>query len=245
MEAAMAMIHSQPHLSLPSYSDLEDDDGFSSSGELLRGGGGTNSSGGRSSSLRRRSYGDDVAILSTGGAPLPRSSKPSPRHVNGRGGTTDEHAVDANFHVWTTDEHAAEAYFHVSVAPGYVSFEDVIGGAALYRDRSGQPLEAAISDPLMRTASRLYVREDGRSHHCRQQSPGPLGTRRGSAMHAIIKKAGRYEVDGYVYSAAEEPKIMITGKWNKSLTACSFRLKRSWIITADWFGVREKYCSSL
>jgi hypothetical protein len=27
-----------------------------------------------------------------------------------------------------------------------------------------------------------------------------------------------YEVDGYVYSAAEEPKIMITGKWNKSLS---------------------------
>jgi len=27
--------------------------------------------------------------------------------------------------------------------------------------------------------------------------------------------AGRYEVDGYVYSAEEEPKIMITEKWNK------------------------------
>jgi hypothetical protein len=188
MEAAMAMIHSQPHLSRQSYSDLEDDDESSSSEELLHGGGGATGSGGRtSSSLRRRSYGD-VAILPAGGAPLPRSSKPPPRHGNGRGGTTDEHAVDANFHVWTTDEHAAEAYFHVSVAPGYVSFEDVIGGTALYRDRSGQPLEVAISDPLMRTASRLYVREDGRSHHCRQQSPGPLGTRRGSAMHAIIKK---------------------------------------------------------
>jgi hypothetical protein len=30
--------------------------------------------------------------------------------------------------------------------------------------------------------------------------------------------AGRYEVDGYVYSAAEEPKMMVTGKWNKSLS---------------------------
>ncbi|KAF5737174.1 putative oxysterol binding protein [Tripterygium wilfordii] len=29
--------------------------------------------------------------------------------------------------------------------------------------------------------------------------------------------AGRYEVDGYVYNAAEEPKILITGKWNESL----------------------------
>ncbi|MCL7042140.1 hypothetical protein MKW94_025014 [Papaver nudicaule] len=30
--------------------------------------------------------------------------------------------------------------------------------------------------------------------------------------------AGRYEVDGYVYDAAEEPKILITGKWNKSMS---------------------------
>ncbi|XP_074592808.1 oxysterol-binding protein-related protein 3C-like [Curcuma longa] len=30
--------------------------------------------------------------------------------------------------------------------------------------------------------------------------------------------AGRYEVDGYVYSAAEEPKILMTGKWNESLS---------------------------
>ncbi|XP_065852389.1 oxysterol-binding protein-related protein 3A-like [Euphorbia lathyris] len=30
--------------------------------------------------------------------------------------------------------------------------------------------------------------------------------------------AGRYEVDGYVYSAAEEPKILMTGKWNKSMS---------------------------
>ncbi|KAF5199794.1 Oxysterol-binding protein-related protein 3c, partial [Thalictrum thalictroides] len=28
---------------------------------------------------------------------------------------------------------------------------------------------------------------------------------------------GRYEVDGYVYNAAEEPKILMTGKWNKSI----------------------------
>ncbi|GAV76580.1 Oxysterol_BP domain-containing protein [Cephalotus follicularis] len=27
--------------------------------------------------------------------------------------------------------------------------------------------------------------------------------------------AGRYEVDGYVYNAAEEPKILMTGKWNE------------------------------
>ncbi|KAK3034282.1 hypothetical protein RJ639_032217 [Escallonia herrerae] len=30
--------------------------------------------------------------------------------------------------------------------------------------------------------------------------------------------AGRYEVDGYVYNAAEEPKILMTGKWNDSLS---------------------------
>ncbi|THU63850.1 hypothetical protein C4D60_Mb01t20180 [Musa balbisiana] len=30
--------------------------------------------------------------------------------------------------------------------------------------------------------------------------------------------AGRYEIDGYVYDAAEEPKILITGKWNESMS---------------------------
>jgi hypothetical protein len=34
----------------------------------------------------------------------------------------------------------------------------------------------------------------------------------------VYFRAGRYEVDGYVYSAAEEPKMMVTGKWNKSLS---------------------------
>ncbi|KAM7527765.1 hypothetical protein LguiB_031175 [Lonicera macranthoides] len=28
---------------------------------------------------------------------------------------------------------------------------------------------------------------------------------------------GRYEVDGYVYTATEEPKILMTGKWNESM----------------------------
>uniref|UniRef100_A0A7N0ZY90 Oxysterol-binding protein n=1 Tax=Kalanchoe fedtschenkoi TaxID=63787 RepID=A0A7N0ZY90_KALFE len=30
--------------------------------------------------------------------------------------------------------------------------------------------------------------------------------------------AGRYEIDGYVYNAAEEPKILMTGKWNESMS---------------------------
>ncbi|KAG6583420.1 Oxysterol-binding protein-related protein 3C [Cucurbita argyrosperma subsp. argyrosperma] len=30
--------------------------------------------------------------------------------------------------------------------------------------------------------------------------------------------AGRYEVDGYVYNTAEEPKILMTGKWNESMS---------------------------
>ncbi|XP_044486945.1 oxysterol-binding protein-related protein 3A-like [Mangifera indica] len=29
--------------------------------------------------------------------------------------------------------------------------------------------------------------------------------------------SGRYEVDGYVYNADEEPKILMTGKWNQSM----------------------------
>ena len=34
----------------------------------------------------------------------------------------------------------------------------------------------------------------------------------------VCRRAGRYEVDGYVYSAAEEPKVLMTGKWNESLS---------------------------
>lgn len=30
--------------------------------------------------------------------------------------------------------------------------------------------------------------------------------------------AGRYEVDGYVYNSNEEPKILMTGKWNESMS---------------------------
>ncbi|KAL4285161.1 hypothetical protein GQ457_16G022590 [Hibiscus cannabinus] len=30
--------------------------------------------------------------------------------------------------------------------------------------------------------------------------------------------AGRYEIDGYVYNSAEEPKILMTGKWNESMS---------------------------
>ncbi|KAF6137812.1 hypothetical protein GIB67_040520 [Kingdonia uniflora] len=30
--------------------------------------------------------------------------------------------------------------------------------------------------------------------------------------------SGRFEVDGYVYNAEEEPKILMTGKWNKSMS---------------------------
>lgn len=30
--------------------------------------------------------------------------------------------------------------------------------------------------------------------------------------------AGRYEVDGYVYNASEEPKILMTGKWNETMS---------------------------
>lgn len=43
-------------------------------------------------------------------------------------------------------------------------------------------------------------------------------------MHAwflkvgIAFRAGRYEVDGYIYNAAEEPTILMTGKWNESLS---------------------------
>lgn len=31
-------------------------------------------------------------------------------------------------------------------------------------------------------------------------------------------RSGRYEVDGYVYNASEEPKILMTGKWNEAMS---------------------------
>jgi hypothetical protein len=40
----------------------------------------------------------------------------------------------------------------------------------------------------------------------------------GPSHFVVHFRAGRYELDGYVYSAAEEPKIMMTGKWNQSMS---------------------------
>ncbi|CAL9064116.1 oxysterol-binding protein-related protein 3A-like [Musa acuminata AAA Group] len=61
--------------------------------------------------------------------------------------------------------------------------------------------------------------------------------------------AGRYEVDGYVYDAAEEPKILITGKWNESMSCqpcdkegeplSGTELKEVWRVAAT--PVNDKY----
>ena len=40
----------------------------------------------------------------------------------------------------------------------------------------------------------------------------------GSIKICVCCRAGRYEVDGYVYNAAEEPKVLMTGKWNESIS---------------------------
>lgn len=58
-------------------------------------------------------------------------------------------------------------------------------------------------------------------------------------------RAGRYEVDGYVYNAAEEPKILMTGKWNESMSCqrCDMEgepcpgteLKEASIFSSHWF----------
>uniref|UniRef100_K3YBR3 Uncharacterized protein n=1 Tax=Setaria italica TaxID=4555 RepID=K3YBR3_SETIT len=86
------------------------------------------------------------------------------------------------------DEQADTFLRRYETAPGYVSFEDMSDTAA-FRDSSGRPPEAAISDPLVRSASRLYACEAFRRlQPRRQRSPGPLGTHRGSAMHGLVKK---------------------------------------------------------
>lgn len=46
-----------------------------------------------------------------------------------------------------------------------------------------------------------------------------LPHRTGVQLKAVFGcRAGRYEVDGYVYNAAEEPQILMTGKWNESMS---------------------------
>ena len=40
---------------------------------------------------------------------------------------------------------------------------------------------------------------------------------KGMCMYCL-NRSGRYEVDGYVYNASEEPKILMTGKWNESMS---------------------------
>ena len=76
--------------------------------------------------------------------------------------------------------------------PRYVSFEDVVGAATAPFPDGCPPERGAISDPLVRAASRLYAREAAalrpQQNRRRQRSPGPLGTRRGSAMHGLVKK---------------------------------------------------------
>ncbi|OEL12791.1 hypothetical protein BAE44_0026189 [Dichanthelium oligosanthes] len=156
--ATMA-IYSQPSLSLQSYGDT--DDGSSSSGELLRG----IATSSAKATARRRSCGDVRAAGAGGGVPCGK-----PRHEDGGG---DDEKADT---------------FLPRYGEGYVSFEDLIGTATFWDGGSGRPHEAGISHPLVRTASRLYACEAVKPPRRRQASPGPLGTRRGSAMHGLVKK---------------------------------------------------------
>ncbi|PUZ47082.1 hypothetical protein GQ55_7G134500 [Panicum hallii var. hallii] len=161
--------YSQPILGLKSYGGDNDDDGSSSSGEL------------RALARpparappppqRRRSYGDVLPLGAAAAAPCAK-----PRRLRSGGERTGGTPLLA------------------SSPPRYVSFEDVIGAAeAPFPDGGGQPeRRAVISDPLVRAASRLYAREAAalrpQQNRRRQRSPGPLGTRRGSAMHGLVKK---------------------------------------------------------
>jgi hypothetical protein len=58
-------------------------------------------------------------------------------------------------------------------------------------------------------SSTSYIRLDYGSQKCRIINLRCL---------RVSCRKGRYEVDGYVYNKNEEPKIMITGKWNESLS---------------------------
>ncbi|XBI86088.1 hypothetical protein VPH35_094108 [Triticum aestivum] len=64
---------------------------------------------------------------------------------------------------------------------GYVSFEDMVLFEA-FREGNVRSSEAGA----VTTASRMYTRVAHRRY--RRRSPGPLGTRRGGAMHRFVKK---------------------------------------------------------
>lgn len=64
---------------------------------------------------------------------------------------------------------------------GYVSFEDMVL-FEVFREGNGRSSEAGA----VTTASRMYTRVAHRRY--RRRSPGPLGTRRGGAMHRFVKK---------------------------------------------------------
>ncbi|RLM73252.1 hypothetical protein C2845_PM15G07830 [Panicum miliaceum] len=117
---------------------------------------------------RRRSYGDVLPLGAAAAVPYPKPR----RHRSGGG------------------ERAGGTPLLASSPPRYVSFEDVIGAAETSSFGNGGG--GTISDPLVRAASRLYAREAAAlrppQNRRRQRSPGPLGTRRGSAMHGLVKK---------------------------------------------------------
>jgi hypothetical protein len=80
-----------------------------------------------------------------------------------------------------------DVYFkrrQIASGEGYVSFEDMMSSLE-FREDGSRPPEARIGDPLVGTAPRLYSRA-GHPRH-RRRSPGPLGTRRGGAMHRFVK----------------------------------------------------------
>ena len=68
-------------------------------------------------------------------------------------------------------------------ASGYVSLEDVVNSKEFREGVVRRPEAAGIRDPFVRTTA--YSRAHPRH---RRRSPGPMGTRRGGAMHRFVKK---------------------------------------------------------
>ncbi|KAK3144818.1 hypothetical protein QOZ80_4AG0318310 [Eleusine coracana subsp. coracana] len=152
-----------------------------------------------------------------GGRPIVRSRSATTRQINSlntngnggggsvrlrRGTMSDDSSsgelMQASSPAGNNNNNKARKMKRCQTAPGYVSFEDVIGGEELFGRRgrgTWRPPEeetGVISDPLVRTASRLYALADTSDRHQpprhRRTSPGPLGTRRGSAMYWLAKK---------------------------------------------------------
>lgn len=185
----MAAAYSHPRLGLQTYvgGGGDTDTDSSSSGELVRRSLITRPASTQGGPRRRRSYGDVALAVGTVQCDDVKPLRGTVVRANGDDDDDDECQLGIAL---------AEA------TPRYVSFEDLIGTETFtfWKKKNGGggdgqlPADErdVVTDPLIvNTAPRLYKHNQVatvKPPRKRGRSPGPLGTRRGSAMHGIVKR---------------------------------------------------------